>query len=63
MQHYEKITTSILSTAIHRGVEKSTCPSEIARLLFPKDWREHMKDVLDVAIDLHNKGSIVITQK
>jgi len=63
MQHYEKITTSILSTAIHRGAEKSTCPSEIARLLFPKDWREHMKDVLDVAIDLHNKGSIVITQK
>ena len=63
MQHYEKITTSILSTAIHRGAEKSTCPSEIARMLFPKDWREHMKDVLDVAIDLHNKGSIVITQK
>ncbi len=63
MQHYEKIITSILSTAIHRGAEKSTCPSEIARLLFPKDWREHMKDVLDVAIDLHNKGSIVITQK
>ena len=63
MQHYEKITTSILSTAIHRGAEKSTCPSEIVRLLFPKDWREHMKDVLDVAIDLHNKGSVVITQK
>jgi len=63
MQHYEKIATTILSTAIHRGAEKSTCPSEIARLLFPDDWREHMKDVLDAAIDLHNKGSIVITQK
>ena len=63
MQHSEKIKTTILSTAIHRGAEKSTCPSEIARLLFPKDWREHMKDVLDVAIDLHNKGSGVITQR
>jgi hypothetical protein len=63
MQHYEKITTTILSTAIHRGTEKSTCPSEIARVLFPDDWRKHMKDVLGVAIDLHNKGSVAITQK
>jgi len=63
MQHYENITTTILSTAIDRGAEKSTCPSEIARMLFPDDWRKHMKDVLEVAIDLHNKGSVVITQK
>ncbi|MCF2503741.1 DUF3253 domain-containing protein [Dyadobacter sp. CY107] len=63
MQHYEKIATTILSTAIHRGTEKSTCPSEIARMLFPDDWRKHMKDVRGVAIDLHNKGSVVITQK
>ena len=63
MQHYEKIATTILSTAIHRGTEKSTCPSEIARMLFPDDWRKYMKDILEVAIDLHNKGSIAITQK
>ena len=63
MQHYEKIATTILSTALHRGAEKSTCPSEIARELFPTDWRKHMKDVFDVAIDLHNQGKVVITQK
>ena len=63
MQYYEKIETTILSTAIHRGAEKSSCPSEIARMLFPNGWRKHMKDVLEVAIDLHNKGSIAITQK
>jgi hypothetical protein len=63
MQHYEKIATTILSTAIHRGAEKSTCPSEIARMLFPNDWRKYMKDVLEVAINLHNKGSVAITQK
>jgi hypothetical protein len=63
MQDYEKITTSILSAAIDRGAEKSTFPCEIARLLFPNDCREHMKDLLDVAIDLHNKDSVVITQK
>ena len=63
MKHYEKIATTILSSATHRGVEKSTCPSEIARMLFPDEWRKYMKDVLEVAIDLHNKGSISITQK
>ncbi|WP_221389938.1 DUF3253 domain-containing protein [Dyadobacter sp. NIV53] len=63
MQHYEKIAATILSIAIHRGAEKSTCPSEIARQLFPDGWRKHMKDVLEVAIDLHNEGSVVITQK
>ncbi|GGM86534.1 hypothetical protein GCM10010967_18530 [Dyadobacter beijingensis] len=63
MQYYDKIAATILSTAIHRGAEKSTCPSEIARMLFPDDWRRHMKDVLAVAIDLHKKGSVVITQK
>jgi len=63
MQHRDKIAATILSTAIHRGAEKSTCPSEIARMIFPDDWRKHMKDVLGVAIDLHMKGSVVITQK
>jgi len=63
MCHYEKIEETILATAIHRGAEKSTCPSEIARMLFPDGWRKHMKDVLEVAIDLHNKGSVAITQK
>ena len=63
MQKDSAISTSILSVAINRGKEKSTCPSEIARMLFPVDWRKHMKDVLGVAIDLHNKGSVAITQK
>lgn len=63
MQHYEKITSKILSTAFQRGAEKSTCPSEIARMLFPNDWRKHMKDILKVAIDLHTNGSVVITQR
>lgn len=57
------ISSTILSTAAKRGPEKSTCPSEIARLLFPDDWREHMKAVLDTAIELHRQGTVVITQK
>jgi hypothetical protein len=62
MQHHNILET-ILSTATQRGPEKSTCPSEIARMLFPDDWRLHMKDVVDIAIDLHNQGKVMITQK
>ncbi|KQR70157.1 DUF3253 domain-containing protein [Pedobacter sp. Leaf176] len=44
----EDISTMILAVAMQRGAEKSTCPSEIARLLFPDDWRKHMKDVVNL---------------
>lgn len=63
MQGQTDISTTILSTAESRGPDKSTCPSEIARMLFPGDWRNHMKEVVDVAIDLQNKGKVLITQK
>ena len=62
MQH-TKISETILLIATQRGSEKSTCPSEIARMLFPGDWRKHMKNIRDVAIDLHTQGKVVITQK
>jgi len=63
MQEHKDILTTILTVATQRGTEKSTCPSEIARMLFPEDWREQMKNVVDVAIDLHHQGKVAITQK
>ncbi|NTE00754.1 DUF3253 domain-containing protein [Agrobacterium tumefaciens] len=63
MQGPQDISATILSTAIQRGPQKSTCPSEIARILFPDDWRKHMKSIVDVAIDLHHQGKVAITQK
>jgi hypothetical protein len=57
------ILPTILTVTTQRGPEKTTCPSEIARMLFPDDWRKHMKEVVDIAIDLHNQGKVVITQK
>ncbi|KQM76252.1 hypothetical protein ASE74_19555 [Pedobacter sp. Leaf216] len=63
MQQLKVISETILSVATQRGVEKSTCPSEIARMLFPDDWRKHMKEVLNIAINLQNQGKIIITQK
>lgn len=63
MPHKADISNAIKSTIMQRGPEKSTCPSEIARMLFPDDWRAHMKDVVETAIDLQNKGEALITQK
>ena len=63
MQQHKKISDTILTIAANRGHEKSTCPSEVARLLFPDDWRKHMKEVVDAAIDLNNQGKVSITQK
>jgi len=63
MQQHTKISETILSMADQRGPEKTTCPSEVARMLFPDDWRDHMKEVVDEAIELHNQAKVVITQK
>lgn len=63
MEQHPDISATILAMAKQRGPEKSTCPSEIARKLFPDDWPEHMRNVVDVAIDLHIQGKVVITQK
>lgn len=57
------IRETILQMASERGAAKSTCPSEIARALFPEDWRRHMAEVRDEAIDLHKQGRVLITQK
>lgn len=62
-QSREDISNAVLSLATTRGPGKSTCPSEIARLLFPQDWRNEMNAVREVAIDLHKQGKVVITQK
>jgi len=63
MQKSSDISSAILAVGAKRGAEKTTCPSEIARMLFPADWRNHMKDVLGVAIDLHHQNKILLLQK
>jgi len=63
MDKHSGIRETILDVATARGPGKTTCPSEIARMLFPSDWRTHMDSVRDVAIDLHLQGKVVITQQ
>ena len=63
MQNRSAIEKKILETAIERGVEKSTCPSEIARMMFPANWRRHMEEIRNMAIELHVQDKVLITQR
>lgn len=57
------IPQTILTMATERAPDKTVCPSEIARTLFPANWRKHMQDVRDAAIELQKQGKVLITQK
>ena len=45
----------------HDG-SSSICPSEVARRLWPQDWRAHMSDVRDVALAQMRERGLLITQ-
>jgi hypothetical protein len=63
MSRRSDIKQAILSAASKRGAFKTTCPSEIARSLFPQDWRNHMAEIRGAAVELHNEGKVTISQK
>jgi hypothetical protein len=56
------ISATITSMTSRRGPEKSICPSEVARFLFPVNWRLHMEMVRNVAWTLAGEGKLVVTQ-
>ena len=45
-----------------RDGASSICPSEVARKLWPQDWRQHMSDVREVALAQMREGGLLITQ-
>jgi hypothetical protein len=57
------IAQNILAMAAERAPDKTVCPSEIARAIYPADWRKHMQEVRDAAVALQKNGKVVITQK
>jgi len=59
---YSAIEAKHLEFADARGAEKTYCPSEVARHLFPKHWRDKMDDVRAVADDLFKKDILIISQ-
>lgn len=46
-----------------RGFKKTCCPSEVARALSPKSWRDLMPDVRKIGAQLVKEGLIVVTQR
>ena len=59
----KKISDTILEMLLTRGEGKTICPSEVARKLFPEDWRDQMEVVRIEAKKLVKEGKLVITQK
>jgi hypothetical protein len=57
------IAKTIIEQATVRGITKTICPSEVARKLWPEDWRKHMTDVRKTAFVLRDNGLIRIMQK
>ena len=63
MNSDKEIADCIIDMAQIRGVDKSLCPSEIARALRPNDWRILMPAVRSVAYQLAARQLIKISQK
>lgn len=57
------VTETIINLAAARGITKTICPSEVARQLWPGEWRKHMPEVREAAFILREKGYIRILQK
>jgi len=63
MKLKDEIQISHLKFAEERGFEKTYCPSEVARELFPEDWRDKMGLVRKVADQLVKSGDLLVLQK
>ena len=56
------IEREILRQCAARAPDRSICPSEVARALWPNDWRAHMNEVRAAGLLLATAGDINITQ-
>lgn len=63
MKDDKLLEETIMKLLRERGKDKSICPSEVVRHLYPDDWNDKMEDVRRVARNLVQKNLIVITQK
>jgi Protein of unknown function (DUF3253). len=58
-----EIKNCILTLLKKRGPGKSICPSEVARKLYPDNWREKMENVRSTARIMAKGGELRITQR
>ena len=59
----EVIAAEILRQCVARAPNRTICPSEVARALWPDDWRAHMAQVRATGLQLAMQGQILITQR
>lgn len=57
------IKKAILQMAAQRGPDKTICPSEVAKNLFPENWRNQMQNIRDAAFELQVENQVQILQK
>jgi hypothetical protein len=58
-----RVAACVLTLCAARAPDGSICPSEVARALWPQDWRGRMPTVRSVAQELARSGRIEITQR
>ncbi|SEF48880.1 DUF3253 domain-containing protein [Algoriphagus boritolerans] len=46
-----------------RRKEKSFCPSEVLRQMFPEDWELFMPDIREVMMAMYREGLIQVSQR
>jgi len=63
MEKSALIRAEILRLTEKRGAEKTICPSEVVRNLYPQSWRLEMELVRMVAGELVREGKIEVLQR
>lgn len=58
----EVLRTAILDFC-HRRKDKSFCPSEVVRSMYPEDWALFMPDIRQEMMEMYRDGLIQVTQK
>lgn len=59
----QRLESAILALAELRGPDSSTCPSDAARAVGGKQWRELMDEARAIARELAKSGRVEITQR
>jgi hypothetical protein len=57
------VENTICELLENRRAGGSICPSEAARQLWPREWREHMPQVRAVAFDMADRHALEVTQQ
>lgn len=62
IKNSSEIKSKILGLLDERRPMETICPSEVARSLYPNDWRDHMEAIREVAVKMAEDKFIDLTQ-